>query len=818
LNDIAGLKKRWKIYVIQHSHTDIGYTGRQEIVEAAHVSYIKQVLEILKDINTGAKKEWTGFKWTCETFWPVERFLENSTQEERNSFTEAVQKGDIGLSASYLNFTELINGDVLESMTRRAVSYIEGIGAKADTAMTADINGYSWGYAQCMADLGIVNLLSCVHAHHGMFPIGRKQYPFRWITPGGQEILVWNGEHYHFGNALGLVPGALGSYLIKDGYDAGYFEPDHDDIAKDRIVSYLGQLETEGYPYDFIPMTVSGLLIDNSPPNAGIMDFINKWNRGFGSKICMEMTTPGSFFSLLREQGTDIPDYSGDWPDWWADGVSSTPAATKFFRDAQRKYGMIRQLDPELRIISKDQIKEIEYDLAMFAEHTWGHNMSVVKPWDHDVQAQELRKMLFSFKSQDLVYRGLDRIRAALGEKVLSADRSTVYKVINPYRYAVTDLAVLVLYNWDLSYLENSFEVFDIKTGRTLPHQLCRHDEIMSDVHVPVSLDAGEQRLYGIRHIKKEYAAAVESRQGAGIDRVPDITGLWDPVKRNGVISNADSIGSEYVLIRWKENEGIVSWTDKTSGKELLRKDRKHNAFTPVYEITPFNGGGIRETRVGMGRNRKGIGVKRYAGRLDKITILENGPLFARAELGYELEGINSCSIVITVYAGIPRADVSVRINKNDRSEPENVYISLPFTAGEGNGQQFWAEKTGQVLRPRVDQLPGTCTDFYCVQEGVAYTSDGYGTYIAVPDAPLIQLGPLGYGQRQLMGHEGIEDDGGHLYSWIMNNYWETNFKGSIGGFFEFGYSVGWGREFCDPGTAIEKCRFLNNGLMGFRI
>ncbi|MBM7684218.1 hypothetical protein JOD43_004440, partial [Pullulanibacillus pueri] len=30
-------KKKWKIHVIHHSHTDIGYTERQERIEQFHV-------------------------------------------------------------------------------------------------------------------------------------------------------------------------------------------------------------------------------------------------------------------------------------------------------------------------------------------------------------------------------------------------------------------------------------------------------------------------------------------------------------------------------------------------------------------------------------------------------------------------------------------------------------------------------------------------------------------------------------------------------------------------------------------------------------
>ena len=56
------------LLVVHHSHTDIGYTERQDRIERWHVDFLREALRISDDRP--------GFKWTCETFWAVERFLE----------------------------------------------------------------------------------------------------------------------------------------------------------------------------------------------------------------------------------------------------------------------------------------------------------------------------------------------------------------------------------------------------------------------------------------------------------------------------------------------------------------------------------------------------------------------------------------------------------------------------------------------------------------------------------------------------------------------------------------------------------------------
>ena len=58
-----------------------------------------------------------------------------------------------------------------------------------------------------------------IHTHHGMFPL-KRHMPFWWEQADGRRLLVWNGEHDHVGNVLGLMPDAGASYQIKDECDA----------------------------------------------------------------------------------------------------------------------------------------------------------------------------------------------------------------------------------------------------------------------------------------------------------------------------------------------------------------------------------------------------------------------------------------------------------------------------------------------------------------------------------------------------------------------------------------------------------------------
>lgn len=139
--------------------------------------------------------------------------------------------------------------------------------------------------------------------------------------------------------------------------------------------------------------------------------------------------------------------------------------------------------------------------------------------------------------------------------------------------------------------------------------------------------------------------------------------------------------------------------------------------------------------------------------------------------------------------------------------EPENLYLSLPFIAWVTN-----IDKAGAILRPRVDQLPGTCMDFYLVQNAVGFQSEA-PIVVACTDAPLVTMGPLETSPNELMGEGAGNID--EVYSWVMNNYWEMNLKASLGGFHQFhGELSGLART--DAAESSEVAETMNEGVLAF--
>jgi len=778
-----------RLILLHHSHTDIGYTELQSRITGWHVDFIRQALRIIQDNTTD-----TPFKWNCETFWAVEKFLEVASENEKAALAEAIQKGYIGLSASYLNFSEVLNQPVMDRLVKRAVDYAESIGVNIDSAMTADINGYGWSFSQTLYDNGVQNLFSCVHTHHGMYPVGKYHRPFWWETPAGDQILVWNGHHYHYGNELGLAPDANSSYMTKDECDAETIYTDYWKVAETRIPRVWEELEKENYPYDFLPVMISGLRTDNSPPSAKIIEAVSRWNKEHGDICTIEMKTLSEFFGLLRKANVDIPVFSGDWPDWWTDGTACAPDTLRVFREAQRGYELLKELCKSQKLEINPFDPEIDTLLGMYAEHTYGASYSVTRPWELKGQAISARKKAYAALAYDKVEEKLDSAYREMGHLPLQTDISFHYTVINPQKIKIAGTAVLPVGHYEYHELlfGKKAKILD-ESGCAVLHQLVDGAQNM-EFHVPVELESGEKKSFTIEADEEPLDSFKEKRI---------------PLKENVIES-----GSAKICF---DDTGITSWMDKDSGRELLRKDYNHPAFSLLYENTPMKDESeVWGLRGSMGQNRRLESTKQYVSKIDEVNRIASGPFFNEYEFTYTIKGADNCKLRLRIPQNGQYASISIRMNKQSDWSPENMFCSIPFNAGDKK-TQIILDKFGAKVRPRIDQLPGTLVDFYAFDKGISFVEEDDGVSLASLDANLLQLGPLTADPRKLHDPQNANSDNALPYIWLMTNYWETNFDASLGGFHEFRFIVQWGKGYSDESKSRRELSFSSHNLTVIR-
>jgi hypothetical protein len=172
-----------------------------------------------------------------------------------------------------------------------------------------------------------------------------------------------------------------------------------------------------------------------------------------------------------------------------------------------------------------------------------------------------------------------------------------------------------------------------------------------------------------------------------------------------------------------------------------------------------------------------------------------------RWEIAYAVPGTTRAALRLTCYRDLPQIEVTLQVVKTDVTDPEGLYVAFPVALDHG----VWhLDKPGGPIRPGLDQLPGSCCDYYCVQAGAALVGRALGLVWTTLDAPLVHVGKL-----RLWNYSTQIEPTGPLYSWVTNNKWETNFRLTCGGRYEFRYLVQAAPHFADPVAALAACRAL---------
>ncbi len=774
------------VYIVHHSHTDVGYTDLQEQVIYNQVNNIRNVIAIVKKGEEENRPE-RDFKWNCETWYCVEQFLKSAAPEEKEDFFRLARKGNIGISANYLNFNDLVDCGMLERRTARLQALFTEAGFPVKTAMCADINGISLGARDVLIRNGIDFLYTNIHTHHGMYPLYQNQKPYFWENEEGGRLLVWSGEHYNLGNALGIVFHKNVNFMTEN-YFGKEKAPTALETLHRNLLTSIGEYEENGYPYDFYITSVSGVFSDNAPANPAILAAIHEFNRQFGEEVTLQMVTLQELYDLIRDKVVDAPVYRGAINDWWGNGVGSTPYAVKHYKEALRLAHICDHLE-EKTGVKDERLRETGEDNALlYAEHTWGHSATVTNPYDTMVTNLDIRKTSYASKAHEAAAMRKSGQCHLLGDILryynscgqVKAVSMSSRKGVFPVEFYVETMSLPAV------------RVTDCQTGETPAVQLSAHPRGVL-VSFLAEFEPMEEKIFSYEEIARKEEKLYTRTAWVGAERVRDIVNDYDSESYRLPYA----LENEWFRIGYRIGEGITTFYHKKAGAEML-KEGLENFFTPVYECTEIRNGVYEERRL-LGRNVRGLHAAQYQGDLQDIRILDHGPVLER-------EGPCHSSVIIKLYRNLPRVEFTYRIAKTISENIESVYLPLGL---ELPGSDIHIHNGGVPMRPGVDQLPGSNMEYYMADEGLLYQRGNEGILINTFDTPLLYMGQMEHHPIVLCDNK-EENNHRPVYSWIMNNTWETNFKMDLSGFGEFCYALEL-RE----GTAEENLRKLKENDLG---
>jgi alpha-mannosidase len=412
--------RKWIIYVLPHSHHDLGYTDIQPHIIEKQMHNIDLALDQIsrtKEYPPGAR-----FIWNAEVLWSVDDYLAHYPEKE-SQLIAAIKDGTIYPNGWYANeLTGLCRPEELLRLSTFGLKLAGKTGVPIDSAMISDVPGLSWGCIQALNEAGIRYFSDGPNYFDriGHTLVDTEDKPFYWLSPSGNnKVLVWTSWR---GYALASEFGPLGKAQ-----------------AKEKLISHLEKLEEDHYPYDIAYIRWDGFG-DNAAPDDTLAPFIKNWNETHASPQFIIASTSTAFHAFEDKYGKQLPTLWGEFTPYWEDGSGSSAHETALNREAAERLVQAETLYALLqpRNAPIDSLNAAWRDVIMYDEHTWGASDSVSNPNRPGVKEQWRFKQAFAV---DAHQHASDFLRQAV------SDRGTVipvqFDVFNTCNWTRSDIVML---------------------------------------------------------------------------------------------------------------------------------------------------------------------------------------------------------------------------------------------------------------------------------------------------------------------------------------------------------------------------------------
>ncbi len=136
--------------------------------------------------------------------------------------------------------------------------------------------------------------------------------------------------------------------------------------------------------------------------------------------------------------------------------------------------------------------------------------------------------------------------------------------------------------------------------------------------------------------------------------------------------------------------------------------------------------------------------------------------------------------------AGLDRVELVDTFDKSAVRAPEAVHVAFPLNVP---GAEVRYDLAFGLCRTEVDQLPGANRNHLTVAYGADVSNQDFGVTLACPDAPLLEVGRL-RADPIVTGWDTQLEPSSTLYGYVMNNYWETNYRAEQPGLVSLRYQL----------------------------
>lgn len=686
-----------ELWLLPHSHVDIGYTHRQDDVIGIQIGNLEKAMELVQ--ASAANPSGMRFKWNPEAVWTLDHFLQRANPEQRQQFLRAVRAGEVGVDALYGNMlTGLCRPEELAECLAFGARLSNITGVPVRSASICDVPGYTWGIVPIMAEAGVKYFAIGPNFGDRVGTIHLwDNKPFYWKSQSGRErILCWVVDNYHF----------LG------------------DVER-NVLAQVERLQRGGFPYDMSFLFWVGQWpnggVDNAPPDDKLAEKVVAWNAKYAAPKVVIGLVAEYFREFERRHGASLPEFSGDITPYWEDGAGSTARETALNRASDDRLSQASALfamrQPKNYPVA--QFDQAWKNALLYSEHTWGAWCSISKPNDPFTLDQWRTKQSFALNADK---ESRELLAAALPKPDGPASAIDVYNTTEWPRTGVAFVpasiagadgqgvvdergrAVLAqrLSSGELVFLAREVPPFGAKRYRLT----AKSGSFKSSLHAQ-----GDVLENALLHVELDSRlGAVKSLRLRGLDR--DFVDQKAPVELNDF---------RYLL------------------------GTNANAAQPNGPV--------------------------------KISVMESGPLVAALRIESDAPGCNRLVREVRLTEGFDWLELVDHVDRKSVREKDGVHFGFGFNVP---GATIRMETPWAVVRPNVDQLMGSCRNWFTVQRWLDLSGKDFGITLAPLDAPLIEIGGL---TANLLGSVAFNEwmtnapDSSTIYSWAQNNHWHTNYK-----------------------------------------
>lgn len=716
---MAQLKRQWKIHLVHHTHLDIGYTHTQDEVLKIQYKHLEKAMDLIEE--SSSNEEGTQFKWNPEITWALDTWVDQARPEQLSRFIGLVQEGSIGLDALYGN---LLTGlcrpnELLASF--RAMHKLEALtGVKIDSAMITDVPGWNHGLVDSLATNGVKYLSAGTNRSDRIGHILRAfaDKPFYWLSSNGQhKVLTWvHGKGYSWFHT--------GMYNEKNLSKK---------LTPRRMSHYLKKLESSDYPYDTIIIRYN-VGADNGPPDEHLSTIAKDWNLKYPHMQLNLSTTSEAMHDFEQHHGDQLPVHRGDITPYWEDGAASTSRETAIARDASERLGQLEVLQAMKSGQSiASEMASAYKQILLYNEHTWGAYNSISKP-DHT-----FAKSLWSWKK--------DRASVGAHTSYTALDKLFSGKRLAPKSYddlltsaacgrAIDQITITNTQKWSVSQVMTiSTEKAGIMDshGQALPSQKLSTGELAFIIH---DVPGKSQVTYSLTDDLYETNKQTDMADGFTFNN-SQLSLTFDPM--NGRLKSL-----------------------KFANKEFIKPSNTETFNQYIFAEGKW-------------------GIIKHPQRPSKVDIkvLEDGPVLSRLQIQSSPYKTNKLTTTITINQLNERIYLENLLDRPLQRKKEGLHFEFPFNIPKGRVAYDTAFGHAVV---DTDQLDGSNKNFITATRWVDISDDEVGISCSLLDAPIFKSGPLvkdpfRSGPPDLCGWKRKTNYNGTIYSYVMNNYWMTNYK-----------------------------------------